>query len=38
MRVTCDKWANQAGIFTGKSVDAKREEFARLRASGLTRA
>jgi len=38
VRVTCYKWANQAGIFTGKNVDAKREEFARLRASGLTRA
>jgi len=38
VRVTCYKWAHQAGIFTGKNVDAKREEFARLRAAGLTRA
>jgi IS30 family transposase/transposase-like protein len=38
VRVTCYKWAHQAGIFTGKSADAKRQEFTRLRAAGLTRA
>jgi transposase, IS30 family len=38
VRVTCYKWAHQAGIFTGKSIDAQREEFDRLRAAGMTRA
>jgi IS30 family transposase len=38
VRVTCYKCAHQAGIFTGKGADAKRQESARLRASGLTRA
>lgn len=38
VRVTCYKWAHQAGIFTGVSADAKRKEFAQLRAAGLTRA
>ena len=27
VRVTCYKWAHQAGIFTGKDVTAQREEF-----------
>ena len=38
VRVTCYKWAHQAGIFTGRSADAKRKEFAQLREAGLTRA
>lgn len=38
VRVTCYKWAHQAGIFTGKDVTAQREEFLRLRAEGLSRA
>ncbi len=38
VRVTCYKWAHQAGIFTGVSVDAQRDEFLKLRASGMSRA
>lgn len=38
VRVTCYKWAHQAGIFTGESADAKRRVFTRLRTAGLTRA
>ena len=38
VRVTCYKWAHQAGIFTGRSVDAQRDEFLKLRAGGLSRA
>lgn len=39
-RVTCYKWAHQAGIFTSedRKVNPRREEFLRLRAEGLTRA
>lgn len=39
-RVTCYKWAHEAGIFTSESrrVHPRREEFLRLRATGLTRA
>ena len=38
VRVTCYKWAHQAGVFTGVNVDARRDEFLKLRADGLTRA
>ena len=38
VRITCYKWAHQAGIFTGGIVDAKRDEFLRLRSAGLSRA
>jgi IS30 family transposase len=38
VRVTCYKWAHQAGIFTGKDVSVRRDEFLRLRASGVGRA
>ena len=34
VRVTCYKWAYQAGIFTGKNVSGQRDEFLRLRAGG----
>jgi IS30 family transposase/transposase-like protein len=39
-RVTCYAWAHKAGIFTSmeRKVNARREEFLRLRADGLTRA
>lgn len=37
VRVTCYKWAHQAGIFTGYTVDAKRDKFRRLRSDGFTR-
>src|SRR3977135_3599871 len=39
-RVTCYKWAHQAGIFTSEArkVNPRREEFLRLRGAGLTRA
>src|SRR4029079_431409 len=37
VRVTCYKWAHQAGIFTGKDVSDKREEFLRLRSEGVSR-
>jgi transposase, IS30 family len=38
VRVTCYKWAHQAGIFTGPNVDEKRDEFLRLRSEGFSRA
>ena len=38
VRVTCYKWAHQAGVFTGVNVDARRDEFLKLRSHGLTRA
>lgn len=38
VRVTCYKWAHQAGIFTGYTVDAKRAQFQQLRSEGLSRA
>jgi transposase, IS30 family len=38
VRVTCYKWAHQAGIFTGKSIEPQRVEFLRLRRAGKTRA
>jgi len=38
VRVTCYKWAHQAGIFTGRSVDAQRDEFLKLRSEGVSRA
>ena len=37
VRVTCYKWAHQAGVFTGRSVDAQRDEFLRLRGEGVSR-
>src|ERR1017187_9467128 len=37
VRVTCYKWAHQAGMFTGYTVDAKRDQFRQLRSEGLTR-
>jgi transposase, IS30 family len=37
VRVTCYKWAHQAGIFTGKDVSDQREEFVRLRSEGMSR-
>ncbi|ANI90898.1 Transposase for insertion sequence element IS1086 [Dietzia timorensis] len=36
-RVTCYKWTHLAGIFTGSSINSKREEYLRLRAAGWTR-
>lgn len=38
-RVTCYKWAHEAGIFTSESrqVNPRREKFLRLRAEGMTR-
>ena len=38
VRVTCYKWAHQAGIFTGQDTRAQRAQFQRLRADGLSRA
>ena len=38
VRVTCYKWAHQAGIFTGKDTRAQRARFERLRADGVSRA
>ena len=38
VRVTCYKWAHQAGIFTGKDTRAQRAQFERLRADGVSRA
>lgn len=38
VRITCYKWAHQAGIFTGKDVRARRARFLRLRADGVSRA
>jgi DNA invertase Pin-like site-specific DNA recombinase len=37
VRVTCYKWAHQAGIFTGKDVSDERQEFLRLRSEGVSR-
>jgi transposase, IS30 family len=37
VRVTCYKWAHQAGIFTGKDVSDQREEFLGLRSAGVSR-
>ncbi|WP_189116042.1 IS30 family transposase, partial [Pilimelia terevasa] len=39
-RVTCDKWAHQAGIVTSqnRAVNPRREAFLRLRSEGMTRA
>jgi transposase, IS30 family len=37
VRVTCYKWAHQAGIFTGKDVSDQRVEFLRLRSEGVSR-
>jgi transposase, IS30 family len=37
VRVTCYKWAHQAGIFTGKDVSDQRAEFLRLRGEGVSR-
>jgi IS30 family transposase len=38
VRITCYKWAHQAGVFTGKSVRTQRDRFLKLRSEGLTRA
>jgi IS30 family transposase/transposase-like protein len=38
VRITCFKWAHEAGIYTGRDVSPKREEFLRLRAVGMPRA
>lgn len=37
VRVTCYKWAHQAGIFTGTDTRAQRARFLDLRAAGLSR-
>ncbi len=37
VRVTCYKWAHQAGIFTGRDVSDQRTEFLRLRGEGASR-
>jgi transposase, IS30 family len=37
-RVTCYQWAHKAGIFTGTSAEARRQEYLRLRAGGVPRA
>jgi IS30 family transposase len=37
VRVTCYKWAHQAGIFTGKDASDQRQEFLRLRSEGASR-
>lgn len=37
VRVTCYKWAHQAGIFTGTDTRAKRAQFKALRAGGVPR-
>lgn len=37
MRVTCYKWAHQAGIFTGTDTRAKRAQLKALRAAGIPR-
>ena len=37
-RVTCYSWAHRAGVFTSKYADDRRQEFLRLRASGMPRA
>jgi len=38
VRITCYKWAHQAGVFTGKSVRTQRDKFLKLRSEGLSRA
>ncbi|RFA11699.1 hypothetical protein B7R22_18295 [Subtercola boreus] len=38
VRITCYKWAHQAGIFTGTDTRAQRAQFVRLRADGASRA
>jgi len=38
VRVTCYKWAHQAGVFTSKSVRTQRDKFLKLRSEGLSRA
>jgi len=38
VRVTCYKWAHQAGIFTGKDTRALRAQFTSLRGDGVSRA
>lgn len=38
VRVTCYKWAHQAGIFTGRDLKAQRAKFLSLRAEGYSRA
>jgi IS30 family transposase len=38
VRITCFKWAHDAGIYTGRDVSPKRDEFLRLRAEGIARA
>ena len=37
VRVTCYKWAHQAGIFTGRSVDGQREYLSLIHISEPTR-
>lgn len=37
-RVTCYQWAHKAGIFTSTNVEARRQEYLRLRAEGVPRA
>lgn len=37
VRVTCYKWAHQAGIFTGTDTRAKRAQFKALRSAGTPR-
>jgi IS30 family transposase len=37
VRITCYKWAHQAGVFTGKSVRSQRDKFLKLRSEGMTR-
>lgn len=38
VRVTCYKWAHQAGIFTGRDLKAQRAKFLLLRSEGMSRA
>ena len=38
IRITCFKWAHQAGIYTGRDVSPSWEEFLCLRAEGVSRA
>jgi IS30 family transposase len=38
VRITCFKWAHEAGIFTSRDANVKKEEFLRLRALGVPRA
>lgn len=37
IRITCFKWAHQAGICTGRDVSPNREEILCLRAEGVSR-